>query len=118
MLVRVLAMALCLSVCVCHKSVFYQNGCMNRAGFWYGRFLLPILYCVRPKKEIWVSSKIWVPLEIYPKLRTLKILLWHIDRRNVLPTSLNEGGRSERDKLDRRRSTKLTIPPSFDARLL
>jgi len=29
-----------------------------------------------------------------------------------------QGGRSERDKLDRRRSTKLTIPPSSDARPL
>jgi len=29
-----------------------------------------------------------------------------------------QGGRSERDKLDRRRSTMLTIPPSFDARPL
>ena len=33
MLAQVLAMALCLSVCVCHKSVFYQNGSMNRDGF-------------------------------------------------------------------------------------
>jgi len=29
-----------------------------------------------------------------------------------------EGGRSERDRLDRRRSAKLTIPPSSDARPL
>ena len=29
-----------------------------------------------------------------------------------------QDGRSERDKLDRRRSTKLTIPPSSDARPL
>jgi len=33
MLAQVLAMALCLSVCVCHKLVFYQNGSMNRDGF-------------------------------------------------------------------------------------
>jgi len=31
---------------------------------------------------------------------------------------LEKGGRSERDKLDRRRSTELTVPPSSDARLL
>jgi len=47
-----------------------------------------------------------------------KNLLWYIDRRNVLSTQHEKGGRSERDKLDRRRSTKLTIPPSSDARPL
>ena len=35
---------------------------------------------------------------------------------NVLSTSLEKGGPSERDKLGRRRSTKLTVPPSSDAR--
>ena len=43
------------------------------------------------------------------------MLLQYIDRRNVLSTQLR---RSERDKLDRRRSTKLTLPPSSDARPL
>jgi len=33
LLPRVLAMALRLSVCVCHKSVFYRNGWTNRAVF-------------------------------------------------------------------------------------
>jgi len=37
---------------------------------------------------------------------------------NVLSTWLEKGGRSERDKLDRRRSTELTIPPNSDARPL
>jgi len=46
----------------------------------------------------------------------VKILLRHIDRRKVLSTELEKGGRSEREKLDRRRSTKLTTPPSSDAR--
>jgi len=36
----------------------------------------------------------------------------------VLSTYLEKGGRSERDKLDRRRSTKLTILPSSDSRPL
>jgi len=46
-----IAMALCLSVClsVCHKSVFYRNGWTNRAGFWPGSFLPPILHCVIKK---------------------------------------------------------------------
>jgi len=34
------------SVSVCHKSVFYRNGWTNRAGFWHGSFLRPILHCV------------------------------------------------------------------------
>jgi len=42
----------------------------------------------------------------------------HIDHRNVLSTKLEKGGRSERDKLNRRRSTELTIPSSSDARPL
>jgi len=33
-------------------------------------------------------------------------------------TQLDGGGRSERDKLERRRSPKLTIPPSSDGRPL
>jgi len=39
----VLAMALCLRVCVsvsvCHKSVFYQNFLTDRADFWHGCFI-------------------------------------------------------------------------------
>ena len=31
-------------VSVCHKSAFYQNGWTNRAGFWHGSLLRPILY--------------------------------------------------------------------------
>jgi len=46
------------------------------------------------------------------------MLLWYIDLRNVLLTLLEKGGCSEHDKLNRRRSTKLTIPPSSDARPL
>jgi len=34
----VFAVVLCLSVCVCHKSVFCRNGWTNRAGFWHGNF--------------------------------------------------------------------------------
>jgi len=43
------------------------------------------------------------------------LMLRYIDRRNVLPTWLEKGRRSEHDKLDRHRSTKLTTPPSSDA---
>ena len=33
----------CLSESVHHKSVFYGNGRTNRAGFWYGSFLSPVM---------------------------------------------------------------------------
>ena len=51
-----LAMALCPSVCVCHKSVFYRNGWKNGADFWHDHLTYPTLYF----KEIRVSSKIGV----------------------------------------------------------
>ena len=38
MLALVLAVALCLSVSVRHKSVFYQNRSTARAGFWHEDF--------------------------------------------------------------------------------
>ena len=72
-------------------------------------------------KEIWVglSSKIRVLSSgTLSKTTERKNLFRHIDRRDVLWTLLENGGRSERDKLHRRRSTKLTIPPSSDARPL
>jgi len=46
-------------VSVCHTSVFYRNGWTNRAGFWHGTFLQPVLHCV--KKQI----------RLYPKIRAL-----------------------------------------------
>ena len=54
-------------------------------------------------------------MELYPRLQTLKILLQNVDRQSVL---LTQCGRSERDKLDRRQSAKLTVPPSSDSRPL
>jgi len=51
MLARVLTMALCLclSVCVCHKSVFCWSGWTDRAGFWHGGFFRPVLHCALRK---------------------------------------------------------------------
>jgi len=45
----VLAMGLCPSVSVYHKSVLYRNGGTNRAGFWHVSFLPPVLRCVKRK---------------------------------------------------------------------
>ena len=38
----------------------------------------------------------------------------HVDRRNVLSTQLDKGGRLKRDKLDRCRPAKLTIHATVD----
>jgi len=57
--------------------------------------------------------------QLCPKLRTLKNLLQHMDRpwKRVIYLA-RQGERSERDKLDRRPSAKLTVLPSSDARPL
>ena len=87
------------SVSACHKSVFYRNGWTEQYGFCHADFFStsPTL-CF---KEIQVSTKI-------------RILRHSIS--NVLSTLLEKGGCSDRDKLDRRRSTKLIILSSSDAR--
>jgi len=35
--------SVCLCLSVCHNSEFYRNGWTNRAGFWHGSFLTPVL---------------------------------------------------------------------------
>ena len=42
----VLAVTLCLSVSVHHKSIFCGSGRTDRAGFWHGCFIRPIPHCV------------------------------------------------------------------------
>ena len=76
-----------------HKSVIYWNSRTNRAGFfaWELHSTYPTLF----------YKEIWVPLK--------GICVINLARKS---------GRSKRDKLDLRRSTKSTIPPSSDARPL
>ena len=54
-----LAMAFCLSFCVCRKSEFYRNGWTNRTGFWHPGALSSTypMHCAI-HKEIRVSPKI------------------------------------------------------------
>jgi len=56
---RVLAMARCLSVCVCHKSVCYPNVRANRAGVWHYGLLRPVVHGVL-KNFRWESWKLRV----------------------------------------------------------
>ena len=110
MLARVLAMALV------HVYVYLpQVGVLPKGINGLIWFLARRILSTSPTlcyKETQVSTKIDFPLELFPKLRTWKISLRHIDRRNVLSILAEEGERSERDKLDRRWPTKLTTPPS------
>ena len=55
-------------------------------------------------------------MELCPQLRTYKIFSSAYRSWKRVIDFARQGGRSERDKLDRRRSTELTIPPSSDAR--
>ena len=69
-------------------------------------------YAVFPRNSDIYENK--GTLELCPKLWTLKMLPRHLNRRNMLSTYLNKGGCSDRVILDRRRSTKLTIPATVD----
>ena len=73
----------------------------------------PTLCC----REIQVSTKITV-LPSWTLSETPDLENFASAYRNVLSTSLDQGGRSQRDKLDSHWSTKLIIPSSSDARPL
>ena len=78
-------------------------------------FLPPALHCIKGNSVISKNNgtSLWNFVLDYG---LQKISPRHIDRRNVLSTYLEKGGRSQRDKLGRRRSTKSIIPPSSDRR--
>jgi len=54
-LVMARCLSVCLSLCVCHKSVFCRTGRTNRVGFWRGSFLPTLRF-----KDIQISTKIRV----------------------------------------------------------
>jgi len=89
---------------------------MNRAGFGMGASFHPSYTVLEGNSSISKNQG----SSLCPQLRTWKILIRYIDRRNALSTLLEKSGRSERDKLGRHRSTKLTVPfnSSSDARPL
>jgi len=115
MLARVLAMAVCLSVCLSVTSRC-SVGRDGRSNLVLARGLLstsPTL-CFQ---EIQVSTKVRIGL-VPSGTPDLENFATAYGSSNVLSISLEKDGRSERDKLDRRRSTKLIIPSSSDARPL
>ena len=105
--------SVCLSVCLSVTSRC-SVGRDGRSNLVLARGLLstsPTL-CFQ---EIQVSTKIRIVPSGTPDLENFATAY---GSSNVLSISLEKGGRSERDELDRRRSTKLIIPSSSDARPL
>jgi len=85
-------MALCLSVCVCHKSVLY--GWTNRACFGHGSFFPPIVHCV-VRKFRYHQNKI-LPSGILLS----QTPVYRSSSKRVIDLARQKGGHSERDKLD------------------
>ena len=117
-LVRVLAMALCLSVSVTSRSSIETAEPIDRARFvaWEP----PSTYLILCKKEIRVSPKIRVlPSGTLFQTPDFKKFAWaYRSSKRVIDLARERRTRSESDKLGRRRSKKLTVPPSSDARPL
>ena len=109
--------ARCLSLCLC-ATVCHKSGVLsNRAGFWHTGASFHLSYNVL-KGNLGIYKNNSTSSGTLSQTPDVRNLLRRIDRRNVLSTLLDKGGRSERNKLDRRRSAKLTIPPSPDVRPL
>jgi len=72
------------SVCVCVRlsQVGVLPKRVNEPSFWHVSFLLPVLHCVKRKFD-YLQKLGHFPLELCPKLWTLKISPRHIDRRNA-----------------------------------
>ena len=83
---------------------------MDRAGFWHVGFFRPAIprCVVRTFKYLQTLFKT-------PDLENFALA--YLSSKHVINLA-EKGGRSESDKLDRRRSTELTLPPSSDARPL
>ena len=86
-------------------------------GFWHGGFLRPA-YTLCCKEIQYLQNKgtsIW-NFFLNSGFRKFRTAYRPSKRACYQLNSIEKGKRSERDKLARRRSAKLTIPPSSDAR--
>ena len=104
-------MARCLFVSVCHKSVFYRNVWTNRAGFLAWRLLRPILHFLGNsgiyKKG--TSLQKFVVNSGLTKFRHGTLMV-----ESVVSSTKVGIMRDMRDKLNHRRSTKLTTSSTVD----
>ena len=109
--------SVCLSVRVCLSQVGVLSKRMNDPSwvFLHGGFFGPILHYV----EIQISTTMSILSSVgrCPKLRTLKNFTTSYRSSKRVINLARERWRPS-DKLGRRRSTKLTLPPSSDARPL
>ena len=90
---------------------------LNESG-WFSAWELPSTYSALRYKEIRIPSKIKILpsgtlLQILSGLEKFRHGVSVVETRYQL-SSTKVHGRPERDKLDRRRSTKLTILPTLD----
>jgi len=101
------------SVSVCLSEVGVLSKWMDGSS-WFLAWELPSTCHTLCYKEIQVSGKIrYSPLEVFLKLGFEHFATAYRSS-NVLPTSsIEKGGHSHREKIDRRWSTKLTIPPEL-----
>ena len=114
MLARVLAMALCLSVTsLC--SIKRMNGLI-----WFWGMEAFLVLSTPRFKEIQVSTEISVlPSGTFSQTPDLEtVATAYRSSKRVINLARDRLRRSDRDKLDSRRSTKLTVPTSSDARPL
>ena len=117
MTVWVLAVALCLSVCVCLSQVGVLSKWMDGSS-WFLACRLSAHHTLC-SKEIQVSTKIRaLPSGTLSHTPDLKKIDSVCRSPNMLSTQLEKGGHPERDKLDRHLSNRLIIPPSSDSRPL
>jgi len=97
------------SLCVCLSQVGVLSKWLNESSWFLARELLSTqIIRVSPKIRVLSSGTFSQTPNFASVYRSSKRVI-------VLA---RQDGRPERDKLDRRQSTKLTIPPSSDARLL
>jgi len=114
LLARVLAMSpffvsvsVCLSIYVCHKSVLYRKGMDGLMWFVAWRLFRHIPQCVI--RKFWYLEKGSFLWNFFRNSGLCIISPQHIHCWSVLWTNFKKDGLSERDKLDRCYSAKLTI---------
>ena len=100
------------SLRVCYKPVFCQNVRTDRPGLWHSGFLRPILHYVL-RNIRYLQNKSTFLWNVVPN-SGLKLCHGTSIVATCCQLSSTKSGRSERNKLDRRRSTMLTISATVD----
>jgi len=107
--------SVCLSVSVSLSQVGVLSKQMDESNWFWRGSSFHLSYTVLKGNSSNFRNKGTSFWNFVPESGLWKILPRYIDCGNVIDLA-RHGGRSERDKRDLRRSAKLTIPPSSDAR--